>query len=255
MKRLVGVTALALLVLVAPAGAANKNPSAVGKTYLQLVFVHSTPASLAKARALTAPGSVAEQYAIFQAALTQGLQADGVPSSTNNGTVKQQTRQFTVCGTTTTPTTTPGTCSSFSGFKLDRKGRLVSFTVAGTQLAGVIAGPGQPSSPAAGATLSLVGAYQSPASGELIIVLNAHGAPDGPRNVFVTSASYVEPNGQQLQVQPGNVAQPQEGLVQPNATASMVAIFPGAAIGGTLTLPVSNPADLTQTGQAQLHIG
>jgi hypothetical protein len=190
-------------------------------------------------------------------AFDHALQAAGRPAAPVD-TIKVHGHQVTACSAPTaitTPTTAPGTCATYSQFVLDRKGRLVAFNINGAPLTGRLAGQGQPSQPALGTALTVTTAYQSPASGILFIILSARGAPDGPRNVFVSSGTYVEPSGQQLQVIPGDVAEPLEGVVQPNATASMIAAFPGAAVGGTLTVPVSNTSDLTQSGQLQVQVG
>jgi hypothetical protein len=122
-------------------------------------------------------------------------------------------------------------------------------------LAGHLAtGTGQPVQ-ALGVTATLDVVYVSPVAGSMAILFTVKGAPDGPRSVFASSATYVGPDGHQQQVAPGSTAEPSGGGLQPGATTTLAVVFPGAALGGTLNVPVSTASPGFQNGMLQLKAG
>ena len=138
---------------------------------------------MAAAQRLTAPGSLAERYAVASEELAKAVPdaGEGVPPTT----ITRHGSELQAC--TAEDTTTP--CATFAAFRSDRHGRLVSFTINHLSLAGRFAIDDGQSDAALGVTGNLDIAYESPTPPTLFMMFRVRGAPDGARAVDVSSAT------------------------------------------------------------------
>jgi len=252
MARAVGV-ALVCAGLIGPttteAWATTRQPLDVGVVYLRRVFA-TTPATVAAAQRLTAPGSLAERYAVASTELATAITdaAERVPPTT----ITKHGSELHAC--TVEVTTTQ--CATFAAFRSDRHGRLVSFTINHLSLAGRFAIDAGQSDAALGVTGNLDIAYESPTPPTLLIVFSVRGAPDGARAVDVSSATYVGPDGHARQPHADTPLEPPGPLVVGPEVRTLFAVaVPGAPLGGTLTVPVVDTQPGTDAGTLRLTIG
>jgi hypothetical protein len=142
---------------------------------------------------------------------------------------------------------------TFGRFKLDKQGRIKTFSYIDGKntrpLAPPVVGTGQ-SGGAFGVTFTLASYFA--ARDALIVILDATGAPDGVRTVESYQASYQPPNGSAVQ------AATSLGLsadIQPGVAATLALAFPGSpAPGGTVTIPIlSGPPNYTN-GSATISL-
>ena len=234
---LVGTAALSA----APALAAAKpTPAKVACTYFKTLFASTDATEPSKAADLAAPGSLALDYAIHQAGLRSASRAAGYPDPAELVQCSKSKVVLSVAGTsvttTTTPagTTNPSASSTYTAFKLDKSGKLVSFKNGGKSLDGrIVAGTSAPVQ-ALGVTFKFVTGYEGVQSGgDLFVLLDVTGAPDGDRYLNLHDSTY---QGAAGKVQASAAIGPFK-LLQGVAT-KVALVFPAQSVGGTATVPV-----------------
>ncbi|HXY90918.1 MAG TPA: hypothetical protein VEP49_00420 [Acidimicrobiia bacterium] len=244
----------ALLFTLAPVGAAraaDADPTATGYRYLQHLFARGGRPTDAKT--LSAAGSLAASNVDFWLAINDAYRISGA-GQPNRQTFVRKGKTVQGCSTEKpTASTVAPSCTTYANFKLDKQHRLVSFTVDGKSLAGRYAVGGPPAT-AMGVSLAVRAAYRSATTNALIIVLSVTGAPDGPRQVFLSSSSYVDRGGPVLQATPELVLGSKDA-VPPSATTTMSIVYPGASLGGVLQVPVFETVAPFTSEVAQLRVG
>ena len=238
--------ALGLVLVLAPGAAtaapsrfaAAKSPAAEACAFLKDLN-GADPSIADTAVNLTAPGSNAAAYAIVEAGIDHAYVAEGIST-----VVPVKCASTTVQLTSVPPTT-------YTKFKVDKKGRLSDFLVSGLSLKGrLLVGSTQQAS-VLGVTIKLAAAYQSVQSGgSLFVVLGVTGAPDGQRELQTSQATYQSASGQTVQSSRsvGTLGELAQGV-----STTLMVEFPSQQVGGTVTIPVQS-ADFSQTVNATIPI-
>lgn len=191
--------------------------------------------------ALSAPDSVAENYAVHTAALAELQAAAGEPASGGEVRVEGDTVIATLVGSggATVDTT-------WADFTLDDDGLLVDFTINGVALDDRLV-VGGASDTVDGVTISVVSAFELITNDSPVVILEIDNGSDG--RYRLSGASYEAPDGATVTSSPDEG----RGLVVPaGATNRALLVFATAPLGGTLTLdgtlagvPVTHEVPLT----------
>lgn len=200
-KGLLGlVTALALLAVGCSGGEEEPAPStteaAPSTTVPTIVVQNDTsaaesyfaalasrdPEQAADMLAASAPGSMAEGYAVHQSAVR------GVLGPAESGALDRGLDRFVVCSGPA-ELERPPTCTEFGGLAFDDKGRLESFTVAGSDLGDRIA-TGGPAVLAERISVRVLSAYRSPTTESTLVVLEIVNSSDHTFEILPFAATY-----------------------------------------------------------------
>jgi hypothetical protein len=217
--------------LSAPAGAKTQDPTKAGVAWLKALFATGSANEAQTAVSLTAAGSPANAYTVHQIGYLKaqaGSGGGGTPSSVKPKGAKVQLCQKNLSG---------NTCFTFGRFKVDRQGRVKTFSYIDGKntrpLDPPILGTGQ-SGGAYGVTFKLASYFR--ARDSLIVILDATGAADGAHTVESYQATYQPPSGPAIQA---GSSLGLSGDIQPGVAATLALSFPGtAAPGGTITIPM-----------------
>jgi hypothetical protein len=215
--------------------------------YVTAISASSPAATPAELDAVTAPGSDAAKYAVFERDLR-----DAWVAAQNDPTRRVR------CGRSKVevgllqqprlPINPPKKITTvYKRFVVDPSGRVESFTVNGTPIDGrVLVGSG-PATTALGTTVSVSSAYRVPPGGgehiraadSLVVAVRATAPADGLRDLATGSSLYRTPTGDQFLVH----AVGQGSAIPPGASAVWALEFDSTEFGGSLTVPVvSTPA-------------
>lgn len=222
--------------------ATTVDPAAVGvaEQYLEALTADDGP-DVDTMTELSAPGSVAEKYAVHTAALADLQAAAGEPASGGEVRVEGDTVIATLVGSggATVDTT-------WSDFTLDDDGLLVDFTINGVALDDRLV-VGGASDTVDGVTISVVSAFELVTNDSPVVILQIDNGGDGPYRL--RGASYEAPDGATV------TSTPDEGrglVVGAGASNRVLLVFATAPFGGTLTLdgtlagaPVTHELPLT----------
>lgn len=195
----------------------------VGRQYVEALAADGGPDTEAMV-ALSAPGSIAEDYAVHLGALAEVQAAAGEPIDQGEVTVDDGKVFLRLEGQ-------GGVIVDirWADFTLDDEGRLVDFTLDDEPLDDRLLVGGATAS-ARGVTATVVSAFELVSNDSPVVVVEIE---NGGRGRFrLAGADYTAPDG--VTVDTGPVG---DGLVVPRgATSRAVLAFPRAAFGGTVTL-------------------
>lgn len=195
----------------------------VGRRYVEAVAADGGPDTDAMV-ALSAPGSIAEDYAVHLGAVADVQAAAGEPIDQGEVTVEGDKVFLRLDGTGGVIVDT-----RWSDFTLDDQGRLVDFTIDDESLDDRLLVDGA-SETVRGVTASVVSAFELVSNDSPVVVVEID---NGGRGRFrLAGADYTAPDGLT-----GNTTPAGAGLIVPRgATKRAVLAFPRAAFGGTITL-------------------
>lgn len=203
--------------------AADRGGLEVGRQYVEAVAAEGGPDTEAMA-ALSAPGSIAEQYAVHLGAVADVQGAAGEPLDQGEVTVEGDKVFLRLDGTGGVIVDT-----RWSDFTLDDQGRLVDFTIDDEPLDDRLLVDG-PSTTVAGVKARVVSAFELVSNDSPVVVVEID---NGGRGRFrLVDADYTSPDGLVFTTSPSG-----GGLVVPRGTTSRAVLaFATAAFGGTVTL-------------------
>jgi len=195
----------------------------VGRQYVEAMAADGGPDTEAMV-ALSAPGSIADDYAVHLGALADVQEAAGEPVDQGEVTVEGDKVFLRLEGTGGVIVDT-----RWSDFTLDDQGRLVDFTIDDEPLDDRLV-VGGASDAVRGVTATVVSAFELVSNDSPVVVVEIKN--DGRGRYRLVSADYTAPDGVT-----GDTTPVGQGLVVPRgATSRAVLAFPRAAFGGTVTL-------------------
>lgn len=196
---------------------------AAGEEYLTALTAEGTP-DIDAMVALSAPGSVAERYAVHTGALTEVQGPSG--DEAEPGALRIEGDTLVVTLTASDGSTVDTTWGDFT---LDDEGLLDSFTINDTELDDRLIVDGD-SDTVAGVTASVVSAFELVTNDSPVVVIEIENAADAPYRM--RGAVYVA-DGERVTSVPGENG----ALVVPaGETARALLVFAAAPFGGTLTM-------------------
>lgn len=208
--------------------ASESTPEQVGpsvdnlRTFFEAVAHPSAP-NVEAARAVVAPGSIAELYLTHQAGLEQAFVDSGSPSEPDE--LKEVDGAFAACSATA-----DGGCTEYGNIQAEGD-KLASFTVDGNDLKGrLLAGGNKPFRVGEIAEARLMSAYIS-AAGDLWIVVDISNTSSSPIAIE-SRTSYRGADGRQ------SAPSGQSGPVSllPDSRATYALMMTGGELGGALHL-------------------
>lgn len=195
----------------------------VGEQYLTALSAEGA-ADIDAMVALSAPGSVAERYALHTGAVieVQGPSGDEAEPGAVRAEGDALVLTLTGAGGATVDTT-------WAGFVVDDEGLLESFTIDGTALDDRLIVDGESDS-VAGVTASVVSAFQLVSNDSPVVVIEVENGADAPYRL--RGADYAA-DGERVSSTPGENG----ALVVPaGETARALLVFATAPFGGVVTL-------------------
>lgn len=182
-------------------------------------------AALEDARSLVVEGSVADAYLTYQGHLAQSLIDAGMADLASE-TVESTERGFEIC-----LESDPNDCALIADFS-GAKGKVQGFTVDGKDLDDrIVVGPGEPAVGDQGSEITPVIAYKA-ASNDTLVVGYDLASSETP--IMATTSKYRGPDGRESES--SNTIGSMD--LSAESMASQVASFPGAELGGELTVEV-----------------
>ncbi len=210
-------------------------PEATGGEAVRAYFEAFATSDPQKMRAgmlpVSAPGSAAALYAIHQAAFAEAQIAGGIPVAEDS--VKFSTDKVETC--TKNPLTQEETCGGFTNFVVNEAGLLSDFDSSGKTISARLGASDASETLAVGATVRFVSAYRTGQSDDLSVVLEVTSGLT-ETTVLISSASYVGADGKQVNA--AYSAGPYE--LKPGAKAYYATSFPGADLGGVVSVDVQD---------------
>lgn len=216
---------------------------AAAKDYFD-AFATYDPSQMQRMLELSAPGSLAHNYARFQIALTMASEQEGQLLEPEQ--VQVENGAITLCPESVGELE----CFTFSDFIADEDSQLlVDFSAGGQPLAGRLVGGNGTKVEAGGAQFEMVAGYRSTTTDQFSVALSIQNGPNDI-NLNLYTAEYIGPDGVQQS------ATTATGPIQlrPNTVSTALISFQAAAPGGRLFLGGSS-ADFTQTYEAEIPVG
>ena len=177
---------------------------------------------------LSAPGSPAFAYMTFQVVRDRAEQQSTRGISSSYSSTTQDDGSIKVCDD-------KKNCFTYDDFVVDAQGLVSTMTVEGNPLDGrAVVGNGQVNTLSDGATLTFVAAIQGNTADVALVAVEVV-AGSGELTLQVPSGtSYIDPDGSQRNASFDSTVPSLK--VSPGAKVDVIVVFPGAAIGGTMTI-------------------